>query len=170
MTSRADADITVAVPARPALAAHQESARWIYGFIGFQIACQLALLFPAIAPLRVFVRVAAFAASFYCLVRISGRGRRHPSARAAQWAMGILALSIFHPTSNTVASAVAQAGLYGAILAPLFWVPRLRVDAKALRWTMVILWVFNTASAGVGVLQVFYPGRFQPAMSTVIAS
>ncbi|MGD0678781.1 MAG: hypothetical protein ABSC94_25525, partial [Polyangiaceae bacterium] len=31
-----------------------------------------------------------------------------------------------------------------------------------------ILWLFNTASALAGALQVYFPGRFQPAVSTVL--
>jgi hypothetical protein len=58
--------------------------------------------------------------------------------------------------------------MYGAVLAPLFWVSRLAVTPAVLRRLLLMLWAFHTLSAAVGVLQVYYPGRFQPNVSTNI--
>ena len=44
---------------------------------------------------------------------------------------------------------VAQVGLYAAVLAPLFWVPRLTsIDMRMLRRAVMILWGFHGLSAG----------------------
>ena len=61
-----------------------------------------------------------------------------------------------------------ESPLYLAILAPLFWVPRLRINPAALRRALLLLWAFHTVSAGFGILQVYFPGRFQPNLSTMI--
>src|SRR3989442_15730387 len=89
----------------PGLAATRERATgaWIYAFILFQIACQLALAFSEIATMRVFARGAVFAVSLALLVVIFARRRRtrrHPAAAAAALGGGIVARSPPHPTPH----------------------------------------------------------------------
>ena len=144
-------------------------SKWVLGFVFFQIACQLALLLNSIGPLRVFVRMATFASSIAMLFILQKRGPRHPSTTAAYWALGIVALSLFYPTTNLLAG-IAQAVMYLAILAPLFWASRLNIALPALRKIILVLWAFYTLSATFGVLQVYFPGKFQPNLSAVYAS
>src|SRR6202043_556520 len=73
-------------------------------------------------------------------------------------------------TTNNALSGLAQIVLYLAILAPLFWVPRLRLDTQAVRTVLLTLWSFHALSSAFGVLQVYYPGRFQPNLSAQVAS
>jgi len=40
-----------------------QSSKWLMWFVYFEIFCQIALLFPSVAALRVVVRSAAFAMS-----------------------------------------------------------------------------------------------------------
>jgi len=54
-------------------------------------------------------------------------------------------------------------------LAPLFWVPRMDVDERMLRRAMHVIWLFSITSAATGVLQVYFPGTFEPPISTVLA-
>jgi hypothetical protein len=154
---------------RPRARVVSQSARYIQGFVIFQIACQLALLSGSIGPFRLLVRVASFGASLLLLFLLRGRGKQHPSALPVRWVLGIIAISLLHPTTNIMAGA-AHAMMYLAILAPLFWVPRLKLDLVILRRVILILWVFYTLSAALGVLQVYFPGRFQPSLSAVLAS
>jgi hypothetical protein len=58
--------------------------------------------------------------------------------------------------------------MYAAIFAPLFWVSRLKITLKGFRWLIFLLWGFHTLSSIFGVLQVYYPGQFQPYLSTAI--
>ena len=83
-------------------------------------------------------------------------------------ALVIVGLEIIHPSTNSFLAGVVHIAFYLAIAAPLFWVTRLDVTARVMRCLLFILWAFHTLSAGVGVLQAHYPGRFQPAVSTVI--
>lgn len=144
------------------------SGKPIQSFVLFQIGCQLALLFSAIGPLRVVVRVAAFGASLFLLFFLRGRGQEHPATQPAIIALAIITLSIIHPTTNNFMSGLAQVALYFAILGPLFWVPRIDVDMDALRRIVMTIWLFQTLSAGVGVLQVLFPGYFQFNVSSII--
>jgi hypothetical protein len=145
------------------------SAAWVQSFIVFLIVGQLALLLPVLGPLRLLVRMAVFGVSLLFLALLPGRGTWHPSARPALCVLAILGLSLFHPHTNTVLAGTAQAALYLSILAPLFWVPRARIDLAALRRILLVLWAFHTVSAGFGILQVHFPGRFQPNLSAMIA-
>jgi len=137
-------------------------------FIFLQIVCQIALLFEALSFLRIAFRGAAFAVSLAFLVWLPGRGKislAHPWAVACIILLGV---ELFHPTGNSPVSRVAQFIMYIAILAPLFWVPRLSLTTKSLQSILFILWSFHTVSAAVGVLQVYYPGRFQPKVSAAV--
>lgn len=146
------------------------ATNWIQAFVVFQFACQLALLSDFFNPLRFYVRSAAFGFSLLLLILLpKGRSRSHPAAHAAGWILLILGLSLFHPTTSSLAAGIGQIALYLAILGPLFWVPQLKLDATALRRVLLIIFIFHTMSAGVGVLQTYFPGRFEPSLSSSIA-
>ncbi len=134
------------------------------------LGCQVALLVPGIGPLRLFVRVAAFGVSLVLLAAVRGRGRRHPAFLPAVLTTGVLLLALASPDTVNVTAGAAQAALYLAVMGPLFWASRLAPDIRAVRQTVLILWVFHTASAALGVLQVYFPGQFQPQISTIILS
>ncbi len=144
------------------------SGTWLQAFVLFQIACQLGLFLSSAIPFRIFLRTAAFGMSLAFLAFLPARRESHPASRAAVWVLAIVAISFFHPNTNGFVSGLAQFILYLAILAPLFWVPRLLIDSACLRRVLLIIWAFHTISAAVGVLQVYYPGRFQGDVSSVL--
>lgn len=133
--------------------------------LGF--ACQVALLSGSIGKVRVLVRMATFGVSVL-LLALRGRGKPSPAVKTAKFILAIIALSFFNPYGNTLAASAAQAAMYVAILGPLFWVPRLSIDISTLRRVMLMVWIFQSVSALVGILQIYFPGRFDPAISTVI--
>jgi hypothetical protein len=138
-------------------------------FVAFEIACQLALLLPVFAAERSLIRTSAFGASLVMLGVAGTRRGRHPSSRAALLVLSIVAISVLNPMRNSWLSAIAQVVLYAAILAPLFWVPGLKLDSRAWYRVLLILWIFHSVSAAVGILQVYFPGTFQPNLSSVLA-
>jgi hypothetical protein len=153
-------------------AARRRAARrtpWLEGFVIFLFICQLALLIPSLGPLRIIFRSAAFGASLLLILPLfRHRQRYHPAILAASGVMVILSLSLLHPWGNTMAAAIAQWGLYAAILAPLLWMPGARPDIATFRRVALLFWAFHTTSAMVGVLQVYLPGKLEPPVSTVI--
>ncbi|GHG67494.1 hypothetical protein [Comamonas sp. JC664] len=138
-------------------------------FVGLLMVCQVALLVEALAPLRVVVRVLAFGVSLLLLVLVRGKGLVHPALPFVLGALGFTALQFVNPGTGAPLAAVAQVGIQLAIAAPLLWVSRLSLDLRTFRRTLALLFLFNAASAGVGVLQVYFPGRFQPALSSVVS-
>ncbi len=143
------------------------TARWAEWFIVLQILCQLALLLSAIGPFRMVVRTTSFAASLAMMILIQRRGLRHPSQSAVIWVLAILTLEVLHPTTNTLLAGVAEAALNFAIVAPLFWVTRLPLNMHWIRRVLLVLWLFHSVSSVFGILQTYFPGRFQPNLSQV---
>ncbi len=145
------------------LRTHAVELMFALGFV-----CQVALLSGSIGQLRVPVRMAVFGASLALLFGLRGKGLPSPAVKPAKFIIAIVALAFFNPGTNTLAAAAAQIGMYLAILAPLFWVPRLKIDLSNLRRVLLMIWIFQSLSALIGILQVYYPGRFDPSISIVI--
>jgi hypothetical protein len=144
---------------------------WVPAFIAFQLLCQLVLVLGDVGWARLAVRLVAFGASLALLALLRGRGAPHPAALPAALALGVLAVCILHPHTVGLLAGAAQVGLYAAVLAPIFWVPRLRgAGVRSLRSAMLLLWSFHSASAALGVLQVYRPGSFQPPVSAIVES
>jgi hypothetical protein len=143
------------------------AATWyVVGFILVQIGCQLALLVSALGAFRVVFRMLPFLAGLAPLVFLPPAGRAHPARHWALVVLAVLTLQLFRTDTYSLLVGLAQTVLYLAILGPLLWVPRLRVRPRNLRTMLLVLWGFHTLSVIFGVLQVYYPGRFQPAVST----
>ncbi len=142
---------------------HAVELMFALGFV-----CQVALLSGSIGQVRVFVRMAVFGSSIALLFAVRGRGTPSPAVKPARFVLAIVGLALFNPTTNTLAAGAAQVAMYVAILGPLFWVPRLPIDPSNLRRVMLLIWIFQSIGAVVGILQVYYPGRFDPAISTVV--
>jgi hypothetical protein len=143
----------------------QSSAIWVQVFIGLVFLCQVCLLFPSLGPLRIIFRSLSFGSSLLFLMAIPGSGLKHPSAKALILVPIILVFSFMHPDTAGFVAGVASVALYIAILGPVFWVSRLRIDVDSFRRIILTLWLFNLASSFVGVLQVYYPGRFESEVS-----
>jgi hypothetical protein len=69
---------------------------------------------------------------------------------------------------NTMLAGAAQCAMYAAILGPLFWIRHLKITPKGFQWLIFMMWGFHTLSASFGVLQTYFPGQFQPYISTTI--
>jgi hypothetical protein len=141
---------------------------WVPVLLTFQIGCQIALLGLSSPTARPVLRVATFGVSLLMLCLLPPRTRPHPSSTWALAALGILLLGFIHPDRNSFLAGIAQIGIYLSILAPIWWVAGLRMDARSLRLVIITMWLFYTASAAVGVLQSLFPGRLQPALSPVV--
>jgi hypothetical protein len=142
---------------------------WAYAYLAVQILCQLALLSSTLAPSRVFFRSAAFLLSVAFLVVIPGASKKDLLARTlATIVMFIVTLSALNPAGGAVLAVIAHWAFYLAIIAPLFWVARLELEPKVLPRLLLVLWAFHTASSIAGLLQLYFPGQFQPALTVFI--
>jgi hypothetical protein len=139
----------------------------MYAYLLVQMACQVILLIPGFGAVRPLARSAAFGMSLLVLAAVAAKPSltRH-SVRSVLWiVIMILLLSAVNPESGGPLAAFASFCMHVAIIAPIFWVARLRCGERELTKLLVLMWVLSTASATVGVLQVWFPGRFQPVIS-----
>ena len=134
-------------------------AEW---FVVGQTVLPAILFLPGTQSLRVPIRILPFAISLLALVVVRRRKPGHP---AEPWLLGCvlwLLLMVFHPTTNTIIAGIAQAALYAAVLAPVFWAPHLVNTPTDLKRILRILLVCNGINACVGVMQVYDPDTWLP--------
>ena len=162
------------VPVRPAAvrpaAVRQAQPDWLAWFVGVHLLMQLLLIVPALTGVRPLLRFVAFGTGLLLIFVIPAHRRENLPARF--WCLAviaILALEFLHPDASSALAAAAQVSMYTAVLSPVFWVPRSVVTPRALRNLMVALWLYYSAGALLGVLQSYFPGRFQPELSAIIA-
>jgi hypothetical protein len=135
----------------------------LIGYALYELTCQLLLLLPAFAPVRVALRAAAFAASLGLVFMLPGKARSwHPARAVITVALAIVGISALNPLSAGPLASLAHFCLYLSIVGPLFWVSRLKVTERTFLWILIIFWAYYTVSAGFGVLQMYFPGRFDP--------
>ena len=148
--------------------AEAASGRWLVAFVLCHFAFQLALLLPWFSGLRALLRAGAFGNSLVFFALVPGKAKARAPIRG--WAVATLAIvasECLHPNGGGVIAVVAQALLYLAILAPVFWVSRFQINASIFQRLMILLWLYYAAGAIMGVLQAYFPGSFQPALSSV---
>ena len=143
-------------------------------FVIGQLIGPAVLFLPGTQPFRVVFRVGVFALGLAGLIvaRRPVRYQRHPSEPLLILGLLYTTLMIFHPTTNNFLTGVAQTSLDLAVVAPLFWAPcYFRGDLKRLARVLTILWIFNGASAGVGILQVRDPATWMPKeLSSIVTA
>ncbi len=152
-------------PARENARIQERSAgpAWIYAYLAVQIVCQLALLPEVLGPVRLVFRSAVLGTSLLFLFIVPGRTLAiTPMRFGVVLILAILGMSSFNPEGAGPLAVVAHIAFHVAVLAPVFWVARLRVDAKTVERILIIIWATSTASAATGVLQAYFPGQFQP--------
>jgi len=124
------------------------------------MACQVALVVPEFEKLHVVVRSAAFAGSFLFVLGMRASAYRHPVRNVALVSLVVLGASILNPATDGIWAGFAAIILHIAIIGPVFWVTRVRVDTITVRHLFLVMWLFHTASAVTGALQVYFPDWF----------
>lgn len=140
---------------------------WIELFMAVQFLWGVALFVPGAQAIRTVVRAAPYASSaallgYYFFASLGHRHKRLPAASGLLMAaLGLLALNLLHPTSQ-LAAGVAQCVFQGCIAAPMFWAHKAVTSTRRLDRVILLLFLFNLASAVLGIFQVYLPDRFMP--------
>jgi len=146
---------------------------WLLAALFVPLACQLALCIEAFVSIRVVLRASAFGFSLLALVVLSNRRQlvaNYSPKTTGVFILLILVLGAANPSSAGLLGSAGTFAFYLAIISPVFWVTRLRVSPDTLRYIGWAMFLFQATSAFFGILQVYYPGRFQPALSDVIVN
>ena len=139
---------------------------WLLVFVLAGFFFELGLWFAGDTALRLPLRIGMYVTSLGFVFFIRGDARPHPASRVIQYILVILAICLINPLGSTLAARCAQICLYFSILGPLVWVGKLNISRQTFQRLVLIMWVFYTASAVMGVLQVEYPGKFDGALSS----
>ncbi len=150
--------------------AFPSSSYWLFAVIVIQLLCQLGMLSEFLSPIRIVFRSGSYVINIAALLIAFGPRRQphHPAFWLGWFILIWVALQFLNPTTNTALSALASWVFTASILAPLFWVPRLQITPQVIRGVIICLWGFHSLSSVFGVLQVYYPGQFQPAVSQAV--
>jgi hypothetical protein len=135
-------------------------------FVISQTALPALLYIPGLQPLRVLIRTSAYAVSlaalfWYRLAR-PRLWHRHPAEKWLILCVAWLLIMVFHPTTNSLPAGLAQLMLYLAVMAPVFWVPGLKLTSARIQRLLFIILICSGVNSIVGVLQVYDPGRWLP--------
>lgn len=140
-------------------------AIWLYVFVLIQALAPGLLFFPGSQQFRPIIRAIPYVSSLLMLgLCLSQSKARHLSTWATLliWALALLVVgTCVHPDSDAT-SGPAQCVFQLSIAAPAFWGARIVRDERTLGRLLWVLFLSNTASAVVGVLQAYYPQRFMP--------
>jgi hypothetical protein len=142
------------------------SDRWLLLFVSMGFLFELGLWFAGDTALRLPLRIGMYVMSLAFVFFIRGEAHPHPASKVIQYILVILAIGLINPLGNTIAARCAQICLYFSILGPMVWVGKLHITRQTFQRLVLIMWVFYTASAVMGVLQVQYPGKFDGALSS----
>jgi hypothetical protein len=132
-----------------------------------QTALPAILILPGTQAMRLPIRISAFAVSLaaFAWYVLSAKAKLRQS-QAQSWVfavMVLLTMMLFHPDTPSLTNGIAQAAVYFAVMAPLFWAPALVDSPERLARIMWILLVCAGVNSVVGVLQVYDPDRWLPA-------
>ena len=157
--------------ARPSPPPKQPGWGWLEWMTLAQTAIPALLFVPGLGgsgPLRTATRVGFYALVILAWATLTFMGRPRPggvSYPPRPWLLfccGYLALSLFHPQTNSPLSGLAQLTLDIVILSPAFWAANALVSPRQIPRIMAIAFVANALSALVGLGQIYQPERFNP--------
>jgi hypothetical protein len=138
------------------------------GMIEIAVAIQLIspalLMIPSMQALRMPIRVLQYGSSLGFLAFYYRRWLRNgwpPGGKLLVLCVALMLAALFSPGSVWAAGA-AQIVFQLCIVAPLFWAGAMVRDPERLRRLVWAVLLANALSAGVGLLQVYYPAQFLP--------
>ena len=132
-----------------------------------QTALPAILILPGTQPMRLTIRISAFAISLAAFAwYVLTPAAKMRQSRSQSWVVGVMALlavMVAHPQTPSLTGGLAHMTVYFAVMAPLLWAPALVRTPEHLARIMWILLVCAGVNSVVGVLQVYDPDRWLPA-------
>jgi hypothetical protein len=156
-------------PAAQATAGPLPPWGWIEWSLIIQAMLPVVLFIPGASSLRLLTRVGSFVIALVAWIGVYSSSRRAAPDRVPfrpiPWLTACtvwLLLSVFHPTTNSFASGLAQAAMYVTVFSPVFWVSGALISSRQISRIMLIVFVTNAISALMGIGQIYRPNIFNP--------
>jgi hypothetical protein len=125
-----------------------------------------ALMFvPGASSIRFWLRTVVYVLPLLAWVSTLCAGKRARRTSPGSWmkfCAAWTALSLCNPLAGSLIGASAQLVLTFAIYSAVFWVPATVTTAPRLARLLGIFFLCNAASSVMGILQFYYPERFNP--------
>jgi hypothetical protein len=144
---------------------------WLEIFVLVQLMWGVLLFIPGSQAYRTYIRAFPYITSLIALVvcaRSTGTDTLVPGSRWLLAAGMLLIANLLHEETQMRAG-FAQIVFQASIAAPTFWAARMGQGEARLRRVVWLILVSSFASAGIGVLQVYYPARFLPPAFSALA-
>jgi hypothetical protein len=159
-----DADTPASEDATPRARSLRDRIPWVELFLAAQFLWGVAMFIPGAQQYRGYVRALPYIASLGLLVLyvpLSFRGSRPRGLALLLGSLALLVLNLLQPTTPWSAG-MAQCVFQLSIAAPMFWAYKSVRSTERLNRVLVLVFLMNFASAGLGVLQVYFPDQFMP--------
>lgn len=137
---------------------------WLELFVLVQVLWGVLLFLPGSQAYRTYIRGFPYAASLVALgmfLRSSGGDTTAPGGRWILASLALMVASLAHP-ATWLMSGIAQVVFQLSIAAPVFWTARHWITHERLERMLLLVCGANFLSAGLGLLQVYYPQTFMP--------
>ncbi len=137
---------------------------WLEAFVLIQVMWGMLLFLPGSQAYRTYIRAFPYVSSLLALVictRSIGADTASPGARWVVTSFLLMVLMLMHPGTWMMAG-VAQIVFQLALAAPIFWAVRVWLTAERLERLIFLVFAAHFFSAGLGLLQVYYPDTFLP--------
>jgi hypothetical protein len=143
-----------------------QADRWhlLECFIAAQFLWGALLFVPGAQAFRAIIRALPYVSSALMALAYVRRVPKLKPPIAASFLVGALAVLVFNllwPTTQ-LSAGLAQCVFQATIAAPIFWGWKAVRDEDRLLKVVRLIFLLNVLSAGLGLLQVYYPGLFMP--------
>jgi hypothetical protein len=142
----------------------REPWAWLEIFVVIQVFWGLLLFVPGSQPFRTYIRAFPYLSSFAALLvstRALGAESIGPGARWIVASLALMVACLMHP-ATWMMSGIAQIVFQLSLAAPIFWAVRVWITAERLERLIWLVFAAHFCSAGLGLLQVYYPDTFLP--------
>jgi hypothetical protein len=137
---------------------------WLEIFVLIQVFWGLLLFVPGSQGFRMYIRAFPYLSSFVALLASSQAIGAESIGPGARWILASLVLmvaALMHP-ATWMMSGIAQIVFQLSLAAPVFWAVRVWITQERLERLLWLVFAAHCFSAGLGLLQVYYPATFLP--------
>ncbi len=137
---------------------------WLEVFVLIQVFWGLLLFAPGSQAFRTYIRAFPYLSSFAALMissRAIGAESIGPGARWIVASLALMVACLMHP-ATWMMSGIAQIVFQLSLAAPIFWAVRVWIPPERLQRLIWLVFSAHFFSAGLGLLQVYYPDTFLP--------
>lgn len=155
----------------PANAPRRLPWTWLEWAVLAQTLLPALMFIPGLVAVRSFTKIGSYAVMLLAWWLVAAKPRSASQAEAGRsfaprpWlaaALAWMALSILHPTTNSIVGGIAAVIMALSISSPAFWSGDALIAPRQITRLMLVIFWCNAAGSALGLLQVAAPDTFNP--------